>query len=108
MVYYCALKQGGIEGAFALPSVDSSAVCRGGGRREGYYALEAGSADTTSLLLKTNTKECQDSKEEGRKGKSVFKESTIPAPFGDVTGGSTSCRAVSDLLPSKCSCITRK
>ena len=64
MVYYCALKQGGIEGAFALPSVDSSAVCRGGGRREGYYALEAGSADETLLLTPSSAKEAR--RKEGR------------------------------------------
>ena len=80
MVYYCALKQGGIEGAFALPSVDSSAVCRGGGRREGYYALEAGSADET-LLLDPDTEQCQGSKEEGRKRTQFSREIRDPAFF---------------------------
>ena len=76
----CVVEQGGIEGALSGPAVAVTAPSAGRWEdwSEGYYALEAGSADDTLLLTPAATKQCQGSKEEGRKGNKFSREIQYP------------------------------
>ena len=68
-----------------------SSVCRAAlGGREGYYALEAGSADETLLLTPSSAKEAR--RKEGRRRISFQEKHNIGPFFSEIIGGSASRR----------------